>query len=207
LGGRAACFAEFVYRQNVYLVNKLEDAARWRAPGRLEDVRRFLNTSEHLARTREDRDHLPSLARDGKAWEGRFKSVRRPRDDELEELTALRTGLRCAVDDDLDAEWLNEQIGAAGLTVAVDRRGSTIRYVPASRPAAVSDLLAIVLEAIAEGTWQRLKACPDCQLVFFDRTRNASKRWCQMSAREGGRACGSIAKVRSWRARKGGARQ
>jgi predicted RNA-binding Zn ribbon-like protein len=44
--------------------------------------------------------------------------------------------------------------------------------------------------------------CPDCRLVFYDATRNQSKRWCQMSAAEGGRACGSIAKVRRWRARR-----
>jgi predicted RNA-binding Zn ribbon-like protein len=192
------------YRYKV--VNKLEDAARWRAPGQLEDVRRFLNTWEHLARTREDRDHLPSLARDAEAWERRFPSWRRPREDELEELTALRTGLRRAVEDDLDVEWLNAQLQGARVTVSIDTSGSTIRYVPAGEATAVSDLLAIVVEAIGDGTWQRLKACPDCQLVFFDRTRNASKRWCQMSARQGGRACGSIAKVQSWRARKGGAR-
>jgi predicted RNA-binding Zn ribbon-like protein len=188
------------------VVNKLEDAARWRAPGRLEHVRRFLNTWEHLARTREDRDHLPGLARDAGAWERRFPSVRRPRQDELEELTALRTGLRRAVEDDLEVEWLNAQFQAARLSVNIDASGSTIRYVPAGEATTVSDLLTIVVEAIGDGTWQRLKACPDCQLVFFDRTRNASKRWCQMSARQGGRACGSIAKVQRWRARKGGAR-
>jgi predicted RNA-binding Zn ribbon-like protein len=181
----------------------VEDAPRWRAPGRLEDVRRFLNTWEHLARTRQNRDHLPSLAGDGGAWERRFKSVRRPRKDELDELIALRAGLRRAVEDSLDAEWLNAELKGARLTVAVDRNGTGIRYVSAGQATALTDLLAVVVEAIAEGRWQRLKACPDCQLVFYDRTRNASKRWCQMSAREGGRACGSIAKVQSWRARKG----
>ncbi len=185
------------------MVNDLEDAERWRAPGRLEDVRRFLNTSEHLARTRETRDHLERLARDRKAWDRRFKSVRGPQASELEELAALRSGLRRAVADKLDPEWLNAQLRAARLTVAVDTSGSGIRYVAAGEPSAMTDLLAIVAEALSDGAWHRLKACPDCQLVFFDRTRNASKRWCQMSAREGGRACGSIAKVQSWRARKG----
>ena len=113
------------------MVNKLEDAARWRAPGRLEYVRRFLNTWEHLARTREDRDHLPSLARDAKAWERRFPSLRRPPEDDLEELTALRTGLRRAVEDDLDIEWLNAQLKAARVIVNIDPSGSAIRYVPA----------------------------------------------------------------------------
>jgi predicted RNA-binding Zn ribbon-like protein len=189
------------------VVNKLEDAARWRAPGPLEDVRRFLNTWEHLARTRENRDHLAGVARDARAWARRFKSVRRPQLDELDELTALRTGLRRALEHDLDAEWLNAQLRAARLTVVVDDDARSIRYVPEAEPTSLTDVLAIVVDAIGDGTWQRLKTCPDCQLVFFDRTRNASKRWCQMSAKEGGRACGSIAKVQSWRARKGGSRR
>jgi predicted RNA-binding Zn ribbon-like protein len=188
------------------VVNKLEDAPRWRAPGRLEDVRRFVNTWEHLARTRESRDHLHALARRAKVWEQRFSGVRRPRASDLDELTALRTGLRRAVERELDVEWLNAQLRAARLTVAVEAGGGGIRYVAAGAPTALTDVLAIVVEAIGDGTWYRLKACPDCHVVFFDRTRNASKRWCQMSASEGGRACGSIAKVQSWRARKGGAR-
>ena len=131
----------------------------------------------------------------------------RPRRDDLGQLIELRTGLRQAVEDGIDVDWLNGQIDAARVTVRVDGSGTRVLHVPADRPTAVGDVLSIVVAAIAEGTWRRLKACPDCQLVFFDRTRNASKRWCQMSAREGGRACGSIAKVQSWRARKGGARR
>lgn len=191
------------------MVNALEDAERWRAPGPLEDVRRFLNTWEYVTGTRETRDHLAALARDGGEWRGRFENVRRPKDSELEDLVALRSGLRGAVERELDVRWLNAQLAAVGLTVAVARGpdgNARVRSVPGGEPTAVADLLALVVEAIRDGTWRRLKACPDCQLVFFDRTRNASKRWCQMSAREGGRACGSIAKVRNWRARKGGPR-
>jgi predicted RNA-binding Zn ribbon-like protein len=125
-------------------------------------------------------------------------------------LVTLRSGLRDAVERELDVRWLNEQLAAVGLTVAVARGpdgNAQVRAVPLGEPTTVADLLTLVVEAIRDGTWRRLKACPDCQLVFFDRTRNASKRWCQMSAREGGRACGSIAKVRNWRARKGGPRE
>jgi predicted RNA-binding Zn ribbon-like protein len=59
-----------------------------------------------------------------------------------------------------------------------------------------------VAEAVAGGTWSRLRRCPDCKLVFWDRTRNASKVWCGMYAGADGRACGSIAKVRRYRARR-----
>jgi predicted RNA-binding Zn ribbon-like protein len=68
------------------------------------------------------------------------------------------------------------------------------------------DRLAVVLEAISAGTWKRVKACPDCRWVFYDSTRNGSKRWCLMYAGgPGGRACGTIAKVRRYRDRQGGA--
>lgn len=189
------------------MVNRLEDAARWRAPEPLEDIRRLLNTREYLTRTRETRDHLPQLARDGIKWRRRFGSVRHPKPSELRDLVSLRDGLRGAVEHELDEQWLNDQLRGAGLTVAVAREASgnaRIHFVSSTEPRAVADVLSIVLEAIRDETWPRLKACPDCRLVFFDRSRNASKRWCQMSAKGGGRACGSIAKVRNWRSRKGG---
>jgi hypothetical protein len=64
-------------------------------------------------------------------------------------------------------------------------------------------LLGIVLSAVADGRWARLKACPDCRWVFYDHTRNGSKRWCLMNAGgPQGRACGTIAKVRRYRERK-----
>ena len=51
----------------------------------------------------------------------------------------------------------------------------------------------------------RLKACPDCRWVFYDHSRNGSKRWCGMYAgEEGGRACGTIAKVKNYRAKRKG---
>lgn len=53
----------------------------------------------------------------------------------------------------------------------------------------------------AGGSWRRVKACAalDCQFAYHDTSRNASRRWCDMSE------CGNRAKNRSWRARRGGA--
>ena len=63
-------------------------------------------------------------------------------------------------------------------------------------------LLAAVVDAIADDTWSRLKSCPDCQWIFYDRTRNRSKVWCDMLAGDaGGRSCGTIAKVNRYRQR------
>jgi predicted RNA-binding Zn ribbon-like protein len=61
-------------------------------------------------------------------------------------------------------------------------------------------VLGAVVRALQEDTWARLKACPDCQVVFYDHTRSRTKVWCGMLAGgPGGRACGTIAKVRRYR--------
>jgi predicted RNA-binding Zn ribbon-like protein len=66
--------------------------------------------------------------------------------------------------------------------------------------AALARLLAIVGTAVADGTWERLKACPreDCEWAFYDRTKNRSGRWCRMDQ------CGNLAKARAFRERRRG---
>ncbi|MCE7082342.1 CGNR zinc finger domain-containing protein [Streptomyces sp. ST2-7A] len=56
-------------------------------------------------------------------------------------------------------------------------------------------ILGIVVEASAEGNWQRLKSCHDhrCEWVFYDRARNRSGRWCSMAV------CGVRSKMHSYR--------
>jgi predicted RNA-binding Zn ribbon-like protein len=182
----------------------LEDAERWRAPGALEDVRRLLNTWDYAARTGHVVDRLPPLAAKATQWRQRFGDIPPPAPADVQGVIALRDGLRVCVEDGLDAAWLNAELKSVAMGVAVVRGATpTLRFEPAAKIGARGAVLATVVAAIGDGTWSRLKACPDCRLVFFDHSRNASKRWCQMSAHGGGRACGSIAKVRAWRARKG----
>jgi predicted RNA-binding Zn ribbon-like protein len=61
----------------------------------------------------------------------------------------------------------------------------------------VASVLAAVAEAMADGSWPRLKACrsDSCQWAFFDRTRNRSRQWCDMAV------CGNRAKARRYRSR------
>jgi predicted RNA-binding Zn ribbon-like protein len=88
--------------------------------------------------------------------------------------------------------------GAAALTVAFAADGSA-RLEPAAHgvDAVLAQLAAIIARAQAEGTWTRLKACPNdtCGWAFYDRSRNRSRTWCAMSV------CGNRAKARSYRAR------
>jgi predicted RNA-binding Zn ribbon-like protein len=62
---------------------------------------------------------------------------------------------------------------------------------------ALAALLVPVASASADGTWARVKACraDDCQWAFYDRSRNRSGAWCEMSV------CGNREKVRSYRSR------
>jgi predicted RNA-binding Zn ribbon-like protein len=65
---------------------------------------------------------------------------------------------------------------------------------------ALGRLLAIVHDAIADGTWSRLKACrlESCEWAFYDRTKNRSGAWCNMDV------CGNRAKARAYRERRHG---
>ena len=62
---------------------------------------------------------------------------------------------------------------------------------------ALGGVLAEVHRAQVDGTWSRLKACAldDCEWAFFNHTKNASGRWCDMAV------CGNRAKARAFRER------
>lgn len=90
-------------------------------------------------------------------------------------------------------------IGALDLRFTV-ADGPTLVVGEASTP--VRDLAARTLAALmrcsADIGWARIKACPgpDCGWVFHDRSRNASRRWCDMGE------CGNRAKGAAFRARR-----
>jgi predicted RNA-binding Zn ribbon-like protein len=62
---------------------------------------------------------------------------------------------------------------------------------------ALGRILAEVSEAMADGTWERMKACraDDCKYAFYDTAKNRSRAWCSM------RVCGNRAKVQHYRER------
>jgi len=77
--------------------------------------------------------------------------------------------------------------GAPSLTPADAGPGAPLGFV-----------LATVYEAMREGTWQRMKACPadHCAAVFYDASRNRTATWCSMQI------CGNRTKVRNYQARR-----
>lgn len=62
---------------------------------------------------------------------------------------------------------------------------------------ALGELLVIFVEAMADGTWRRLKVCVNdaCRWAFYDNSRARSGKWCSMQV------CGNRAKQHAWRAR------
>ena len=58
-------------------------------------------------------------------------------------------------------------------------------------------ILTAVAEAMADGSWTRLKACRSdtCQFAFVDTARNRSRHWCDMAV------CGNREKARRFRSR------
>jgi predicted RNA-binding Zn ribbon-like protein len=173
-----------------------------RAPGELELVRIFVNTLE----IDEAVDELSSpaaltawlraqgLLRGGAATRTDLANARRLR-EALRVLLLANNGVSVRKE---AAVTINRAARRAGLGVRFEPEG-TARVEPEARgvDGALGRLLAIVSAAMADGSWERLKACraDDCRWAFYDRARNRSRHWCSMAV------CGNRTKARTFRRR------
>jgi predicted RNA-binding Zn ribbon-like protein len=170
------------------------------APEALEPARALLNSWLIPNDTRLPTDHFDDLAREHGWTTSDAEVIRELRDD----LRGMVSRARPVSPEDSRAadDCLNRWI--TRLSLRVDIADGTVTYAHAG--AAAGEFLVAVIAAIAAGTWSRLKACPDCRWVFYDHSRNGSKRWCLMYAGgPSGRACGTIAKVRRYRTKQAAA--
>jgi predicted RNA-binding Zn ribbon-like protein len=173
------------------------------APGDLERVRRFVNTFDGEGPV-EELDS-PAALRTWLADHDLLEPGARVTTRDLEHAHAVREALR-AVLVSHHGEPLAPAVPAY-LDDAARRAGVGLRFGPdgqvrvaptaAGVDGALGQLLAIVHEAERDGKWARLKVCPadDCQVAFYDNSRNHSAVWCDMAV------CGNRAKVREYRAR------
>jgi predicted RNA-binding Zn ribbon-like protein len=117
---------------------------------------------------------------------------------------ALRTVLlgHNGLASDPDAASELDRVAQAGrLSVQFTSDGSPrLRPLASGSAGALAGLLVPVVEADADGSWRRVKACraDDCQWAFYDHSRNRSGVWCDMAV------CGNRTKVRAYRARRPG---
>jgi predicted RNA-binding Zn ribbon-like protein len=172
------------------------------APGELELVRTFVNTYEveDGVEALSDPQALDAwlrtrgLLRGEKAGRSDLANARRLR----EALRALMLGNNGVSVRKEAALTLNRAARRAGLGVRFDP-GGTARAEPTARgvDGALGRLLGIVSAAMADGSWERLKACraDDCRWAFYDHARNRSRHWCSMAV------CGNRTKARAYRAR------
>jgi predicted RNA-binding Zn ribbon-like protein len=95
---------------------------------------------------------------------------------------------------------IEETAGRARLTLAFDEHGHLALTPQAGGvDGALGRILAIVYEAMAAGTWHRLKACRECAWAYYDYSKNRSATWCSMAI------CGNRTKTRAYRRRRTGA--
>jgi predicted RNA-binding Zn ribbon-like protein len=94
-------------------------------------------------------------------------------------------------------ETLDRVAAAARLTVRFDGTSAQLVAQAQGLDGSLGRILAVVHEAITDGTWWRLKGCPRdvCRWVFYDRSRNGSGKWCAMSV------CGNRTNTKSYRRR------
>jgi predicted RNA-binding Zn ribbon-like protein len=113
----------------------------------------------------------------------------------LRELLAANNGVE--VDRDAASAVLNSVARDVDLALRFD--GGTLRFVPRGDgvAAGLGRVLAAVGAAMADGSWQRLKACRSetCRWAFLDGSRNHSRQWCDMAV------CGNREKARVFRSR------
>jgi predicted RNA-binding Zn ribbon-like protein len=127
--------------------------------------------------------------------------------DALARAIAIREDLRALLlannGGELDPEVpaaLTAAATRARLTVALDGHGrAAVTPQSTGIDRVAGRLLGIVARAQADGTWERLKACPwhTCHYAFYDHSRNRSRTWCSMAV------CGNRAKAAAYRARGG----
>ena len=101
--------------------------------------------------------------------------------------------------DEQAVETVNRAATRGQLTLRFDiDGGSGLKPVARGVDGAIGTILAVAFAAMAEGSWSRLKVCPEetCRVAFYDHSKNRSRRWCSMEV------CGNRTKVRSYRHRK-----
>lgn len=173
------------------------------APEPLRVVQSLVNTRDYEY----GNEWLGSLA-ELRAWlnaNGLGGFARGLRRADLERVHKAREGIRAlliannmhAAPDRARIDALTVLAREASLSVTVNDDGG-IELVPRESgvDGAIAEILGVIVVATVDGTWPRLKACPNCHWAFYDRSKNRSASWCSMAL------CGNRLKTKSYRQRR-----
>jgi predicted RNA-binding Zn ribbon-like protein len=162
----------------------------------------FVNT----ARYDPEREDLttPAVLAAWLAGRGLEPGARATKSD-LDEARAVREAIRDLLLAHNEVET-DVRRATAVLDAAAQRSGLAIRFADGAARAepstagvrgALGRILAEVSAGMADGTWERMKACraDDCKYAFLDTAKNRSRAWCSMQS------CGNRAKVAAYRER------
>lgn len=148
-------------------------------------------------------DHLGSTTLFA-AWLAGHDRPGRVTADQLVTARTVRDGLRAAAvrnaggatDDSVLAAG-DRAISRVGVQVSRIDGEPALRARGSGTDAVLGEIAVALAGARLTARWPRVKACTggECGFVFWDGSRNASRRWCDMQR------CGSRHKMRSYRAR------
>jgi predicted RNA-binding Zn ribbon-like protein len=185
----------------------MESEERAPAPGELGLVEAFVNTLSIENRT--DELDSPSSLRSWLVEHGLIAPGDAIEEEDVNTAREVREALRALLIANNDGP--RDESAAAVLEATSDRAKMHLRFdeesvarlepgAPGTR-AALGRLIAIVFEAMREGSWGRLKACRNegCRWAFYDGSKNRRGTWCSMAT------CGNRAKTLAYyrRHRKG----
>jgi predicted RNA-binding Zn ribbon-like protein len=164
--------------------SSVQPGNRTPAPEPLALVQAFVNTV--------DREHGPDLLDTRKDIDAWSEHRGRRAIDDLGEARRVREALRSLL-------WANNggpREPSATATLEHVAQRLEVRFEPFGLEArdVVAEVVGRAFLAMADGSWERLKACPghNCGWAFYDRSVNASATWCSM------RICGNRAKARAY---------
>ena len=164
----------------------IEPGDRAPAPGPLRLVQLFVNTN--------DLETGPDLLPDAealRAWiaEAGLGDVPVSDEDHVRAI-ALREAIRelvsahAGLSHDAGAgEVVNEAGRRAGLRPVLEDPATRFEPTAPGVDGALGHVVAAIHAAVAEGTWERLKACERdiCRWAFYDHSKNRSGHWCSMA--------------------------
>ena len=173
------------------------------APGDLELVRKFVNT-----RDIEAGDDCLLTSAEVDVWahaHGLALPVATPA--EVAQLKKFREGLRAVllvhhnnyVPEPATLEIIDRAMEWGGVRPALSAQGLGWSANTGGTAGLVGQVLRLVVAAMIDGTWLRLKICDNdtCQWAFYDHSRSRTGRWCSMQV------CGNRNKQQRFRGKAG----